>query len=66
MKVFDCNGIEIRKGGKVIWLDPEGVSSGIYNVFENPREDLVKICNEYSECEVYPDECSVINVFNLA
>ena len=22
-KIFDCNGIEIKKGSKVIWSDPE-------------------------------------------
>ena len=62
-KIFDCNGIEIKKGNKVIWCDPEKISSGIYEVYEKPREDMVKLWNNYSECEALPNECVVINTF---
>lgn len=62
-KVFDYNGIEIKKGNKVIWTDPETNHKEIFEVYEKPREDLVKLWNQYSECEALPKECIVINTF---
>lgn len=62
-KILDCNSIEIKKGSKVIWYDPETNSREIFEVYEKPTEDLVKLWNQYSECEALPKECIVINSF---
>ena len=36
-KVFDYNGIEIKKGSKVIWTDPETNHKEIFEVYEKPN-----------------------------
>jgi hypothetical protein len=62
-KILGCNNIEIKKESKVIWCDPQTNTKEIFEVYENPTEELVKLWNKYSECEALPKECIVINTF---
>lgn len=56
----DMNGVTIRKGDKVIWHDAETDTHEEYEVYDEPTEEMVKLSNEFSECEAFPNECEVI------
>ena len=58
--VVDANGYVIKKGDKVIWTDPETGNKVKYEVYEEPTAEMVKLANEYGECEALPWECRVI------
>ena len=57
---LDANGYVIKKGDKVIWTDPETGNKVKYEVYEEPTAEMVKLANEYGECEALPWECRVI------
>lgn len=58
IKVRDLYGKIIHKGDRVIWIDPEtGQNSEAFEVYEEPTSEMVKLWNEYSECEALPEEC---------
>lgn len=59
-KAYDTNGAEIRKGDNVIWVDPETGTQTEYQVYDEPSSEMVKLANEYGECEALPQECIVI------
>ena len=57
---YDRNGHEIHKGDTVIWTDPELGYDAEYEVYEEPTEEMVKMANDYGECEAFPHECMVV------
>ena len=58
---YDRNGKEIHTGDRVIWTDPETKQETVYDVWdERPTEDMVKLANDYGECEALPGECQII------
>ena len=57
---LDRNGNEIKKGDKVLWHDPEGLTSAEYEVFDT-HEEIVYLSNSYGECEALPQECEIIS-----
>lgn len=59
-KVSDKEGNVLSKGDKVIWTDPETGESAAYEVYDEPYEDIVKLSNEYGDCEALPEECVII------
>lgn len=59
-KAYDKNGREIHKGDSVIWVDPETGNKTEYEVYEEPTEEMVKLANDYGECEAFPCECILI------
>ena len=60
--VVDANGYIIKKGNIVVWTDPETGNKTEYEVYEEPTAEMVKLANEYGECEAFPWECRVIEV----
>jgi len=59
-RAYDKNGQEIHKGSIVMWRDPETGRKTKYEVYEEPTSEMVKMANDYGECEAFPDECLVI------
>ena len=60
---IDKNGNVIHKGDKVLWTDPEfgrRRNPIEYEVYEEPSSEMVKLSNEYGECEAFPHECEVL------
>ena len=57
---YDENGKEIHKGDTVIWTDPETGNEAEYEVYEEPSSEMVKLSNQYGECEAFPEECVVV------
>lgn len=57
---IDRYGREIHKGDTVVWTDPETKAPTIYDVYEEPTEEMVKLSNDFGECEALPEECSVL------
>lgn len=57
--VKDRNGKAIHVGDNVIWHDFEMNTTSTYEVYE-VREDMVKLANQYGECEALPEECEVV------
>lgn len=57
---YDENGKEIHKGDIVIWTDPETGMKVKYDVYEEPTSEMVKLANQYGECEAFPEECLVV------
>lgn len=61
---------EFKRGQRVYWYDPEGVSSGIYTVMnvpvtekDLPEEDderIILIGDGHSEVEAYPAELDIV------
>ena len=58
---LDKNGTPIRVGDSVIWNDYETGSREKFEVWKVHNEELVCLFNDYSECEVPPQECEVIS-----
>lgn len=59
-KVIGRNGQEIHKGSVVMWMDPETGRKIKYGVYEEPTSEMVKLANDYGECEAFPHECIVV------
>jgi hypothetical protein len=59
-EVIDANGYVIKKGDKVTWTNPETGNKAEYEVYEEPTEEMVKLCNEHGECEAHPWECRIM------
>ena len=57
---LDKYGRLIRKGDKVVWIDPETNKHTTYEVYEEPTAEMVKLANAYGECEALPSECIAI------
>lgn len=60
---IDKKGNIIHKGDKVRWTDPEFGKRRKpieYQVYEEPSSEMVKMANDYGECEGFPWECEVI------
>lgn len=55
---------KFEKGDRVFWTDPEGFSSGYYNIVERKtyagRDSIYLIANQFSEAEVYAYELRLI------
>lgn len=58
--VRDCNGKVIREGDLVVWRDPETGTETLYEVYDEPTEDMVRLWNKQGECEALPSECHVV------
>ena len=58
--VVDRNGNVLHKGDCVVWHDFETGLETKYEVYEEPSYDMVKLWNEYSECEAFPFECEKV------
>jgi hypothetical protein len=56
VEVINFKNMKYRKGQKVYWRDPAGETSGVYEVCDNKRSDIIFISNGVSEAEVYPCE----------
>lgn len=56
----DCNGKVIREGDLVAWRDPETGVETLYEVYDEPTEDMVRLWSFLGECEALPSECLVI------
>lgn len=59
----DKNGNPIEVGTKVRWYDPDESARDlkrIYTIYEEPTEDMVKIADDFSEAEVYPEELEIV------
>lgn len=59
-KALDKNGNEITNGDIVLWTDPETNEKTEFFVYDIHNEELVKLYNDYSECEALPSECEII------
>lgn len=59
-KAYDMYGSEIEKGDKVVWIDPETKTRTVYEVYEEPSDEMVKLWNKYGECEALPSECYIV------
>lgn len=57
---YDTNGNVIGKGDIVLWTDSETFATTAYEVYEEPTEDMVKLWNDFGECEALPSECIVV------
>jgi len=61
--VLDRNKKPLHKGQKVRWYDPEESArdlNRIYTVYEDPEPEMVRIADECSEAEVYPEELEIV------
>lgn len=59
-KAYDANGHEIHKGDIVIWVDPQTRMRTLYEVYEKPSSEMVKLRNKYEKREVLLKECLVV------
>ena len=59
-RAIDINGRAIQIGDLVHWYDPEGITSGNYEVYDIHSEEMVCLSDGYSELEALPSECMVL------
>lgn len=60
-KAISANGRVIHVSDRVLWRDPETGSSTEYEVCHVHSAELVKLSNDYGECEALPGECTIVN-----
>ena len=44
----------------MVWRDPETGAETLYEVYDEPTEDMVCLWSKHGECEALPSECFVI------
>lgn len=60
-KVYNPQWREIQKGDTVIRVDPETRIRTMYEVYEEPSSEMVKLRNKYEKCEALLEECFVVS-----
>ena len=60
-KAISADGRVMHVGDRVLWRDPETGESTEYVVYDVHSADLVRLSNDYSECEALPGECTIVS-----
>lgn len=61
MDARDCWGYPLKVGQRVLWFDPETGNRSEYEVYQIHSSEMVKLSNDYGECEAMPHECKILS-----